>query len=52
MVQPHARRRDTGPAKLRLFQRFRKKADPAAVPPDDLNPIGSFGTENIGQRRR
>jgi len=35
------------PAKLRLLQPLGVKANPGSIPPDDLDPVGPFGPEDI-----
>jgi hypothetical protein len=42
IVQPHCCWRDSRPTKLLLLERFRKQANTAAVPPNDLHPVARF----------
>ena len=35
------------PAKLRLLHPLGVKANPGSIPPDDLDPVGPFGPEDI-----
>ncbi|SUA61376.1 Uncharacterised protein [Brucella anthropi] len=45
MIQPHARRRYSRPAKAGFFKGFRIKAYPGAIPPHDFQPIRPLRSE-------
>lgn len=47
MVELHPVVADPRPAELRLLQPFRVEADPGSIPPDDLDPVGPLGPEDI-----
>ncbi len=47
LIQPHCCRHDRRPTKPLLLERFRKQANTAAIPRNDLHPVGSFRAEDV-----